>query len=142
VEAEAQAVAMLKERLKAAGVTDESKRVAKLIVDLDDDDFSVREKATQDLITIGKAAEQALRQALEKTASPEVRRRADEILDKLRTGTVSTPEGLRTPRAVAVLEEIGSSDAKALLEQLAKGASEAALTVEAKAALERMKATP
>jgi WD40 repeat protein len=38
-EAPAQAVAMLKERLKTAGVTDETKRIAKLIMDLDDDDF-------------------------------------------------------------------------------------------------------
>ena len=49
-----------------------------------------------------------------------------------------TPERLRSQRAVMVLEQIGSPEAKDLLETLSKGAEGALLTEEAKAARKRM----
>src|SRR5262249_48609481 len=64
--ASAQAVALLRERVPRATVTDETQRIAKLITDLDNDEFAVRESATRDLQQIGKPAEAALRQALER----------------------------------------------------------------------------
>ena len=49
-----------------------------------------------------------------------------------------TPERLRSQRAVLVLEQIGSSEAKQLLETLSKGAEGSPLTEEAKSAMKRM----
>jgi hypothetical protein len=98
----------------------------------------VRENATQELTRIGKPAEQAVRDALEKTSSAEVRRRAETILDGLKTGATASPETMRTPRALEVLEKVGTPDARKVLEELAKGAGDTPLAREAKAALERM----
>jgi hypothetical protein len=47
-------------------------------------------------------------------------------------------QGRPEPRAVRVLEAVGTPAARELLESLAKGAPTARLTIEAKAALERL----
>jgi hypothetical protein len=54
-------------------------RTARLIAELDDDDFAVREAATEALIRVGPPAETALRKAAE-SPSAEVRRRARDVL--------------------------------------------------------------
>jgi hypothetical protein len=51
---------------------------------------------------------------------------------------VPPDEAVRQLRAVAVLERIGSDDARALLRTLADGAEGASLTQEAKASLARL----
>jgi hypothetical protein len=86
---------------------------------------------------LGAQAEQALRKAAKDPASAEVARRVTELLTKLKEGAVSG-EGLRESRALEVLEGLGTPEAKKLLEELAKGAGGAGLTQQAKAALERM----
>jgi hypothetical protein len=48
------------------------------------------------------------------------------------------PEDLRHIRAVEVLEGLGTPEARNLLEELAKGAADATLTREAKASLRRL----
>ena len=58
------------------------------------------------------------------------RRRVDELR--------ADRETLRSLRAVGVLEDIGSREARAVLEPLAGGADGARLTREVKASLERM----
>ena len=57
-------------------------------------------------------------------------------MDKL---SAPTPERLRIQRAVMVLEQIGTPEARQLLEKLSKGAEGALLTEEARAALKRLK---
>jgi hypothetical protein len=52
----------------------------------------------------------------------------------------NTPERARDIKAVQVLEEIGTPEARAVLEKLSKGAAGVGLTTEAKAALERLSA--
>ncbi len=135
-EAPQAAVTLLRQRLKpAAGV--DAKHIDQLIGQLNDDDFSVREKATDELAKIGAPAEKALRKAAESAPSAEVTRRVADLLKKIDSGAVSG-EGLREARALEVLETIDTPEARKLLEELSKGAADAALTREAKAALERL----
>jgi YD repeat-containing protein len=58
-----------------------SKRIEELIWQLGSDDVSIREKASQALLKIGKPAEIALRKAAE-SQDPEVKSRAKTILEK------------------------------------------------------------
>jgi hypothetical protein len=55
-------------------------RIARLLAELDDDDFAVREEASAELLRIGPPAEAALRKALAESPSAEVRRRARDLL--------------------------------------------------------------
>jgi WD40 repeat protein len=133
---EATTVAFLRERLKPAAEMD-GKKVRQLIADLDSDTFDVREKANRQLQDLGPAAVPALREALEKEPSPEVRRRLETLLSR-QPGLAQLPEVLRRVRAIQVLERLGSKEARALLTELSKGAAYATETQEAKAALERL----
>jgi dipeptidyl aminopeptidase/acylaminoacyl peptidase len=112
-------------------------RLKRLIAELDDDDFNVRERATADLAKLGGAADAALRKALEGQPSAELKQRVQHLLDQKRTAP--EPDQMRRSRAFEVLEQMGTPEAKKLLEELAKGAPGAALTEESKAALARLK---
>jgi RNA polymerase sigma factor (sigma-70 family) len=114
-----------------------AKRLAGLIADLDSRRFAVREKASQELEQLGRAAEPALRQALAGQPSAEVRRRIQRLLE-LQQARVPASVRLLRARALEVLEDIGNPEAVHLLEQLAQGAPEASLTEEAKLALRRL----
>src|SRR5262249_2615513 len=119
-----------------AGPVADPARIARLIADLDDDDFEVRERANELLRQMNALAEPAMRKALEKTASAEVRRRLERLLERLEGAPVPA-EDLLGVRGVGVLERSGSPAAKELLQGLAKGHESARLTREARAALER-----
>jgi RNA polymerase sigma factor (sigma-70 family) len=135
-EAPEAAVPFLRERLKP--VTEaEVKDVRRHIADLDSDTFAVRKKAFEQLERLGPAAGPALRQSLEKGASPEVRRRAEELLDRLSTRSLS-PESLRALRALAVLEYADTPEARRLLQELAAGAAAAWLTHQAQGSAGRL----
>ena len=67
----------------------------------------------------------------------EKRWRIESLLEKQR-GPVRQPEILRALRAVVVLEEIATPEARKVLQKLASGAPDARLTQEAKASLERL----
>ncbi|MGH7172860.1 MAG: WD40 repeat domain-containing protein, partial [Gemmataceae bacterium] len=108
-----------------------------LLADLESEQFTVREKAQEALAKLGDLAEPTLRQTLTNKPTLEVRRRVQGLLERLR-GPVSQPEMLQSLRAVAVLEDIGTTKARRLLEELAKGAPEARLSREAKASLQRL----
>jgi hypothetical protein len=119
----------------------EAKGLDKLIAQLDDDDFATRERATEELISMGRAAEAAVRKAAE-NGSAEVRVRTAKILERLATGGAGDQAGaraLQAPRALEALELAGTVEARRLIEEVAKGAPEAELTREAKAALERLR---
>jgi hypothetical protein len=67
----------------------------------------------------------------------EVRRRIELLLEKHDRATLA-PERVREVRALEILEQVGTPEARELLEKLTKGASEARLTREAKASVERL----
>jgi hypothetical protein len=58
-------------------------RVKELLPKLDDMDFSVREEASKELLAIGPVAVQLLREERDRTTSPEVKRRINDVLAKV-----------------------------------------------------------
>jgi hypothetical protein len=133
----ARALPFLRERLHPIQAGD-PQRIARLIADLDSDDFTVRDAATQELRKFGEAAQSALRAAIKDKPSLELRQRARGLLNEV-DGAALSAEGLRVLRAVAVLEYSAGGEARPLLEILADGAPEARLTRAAKAALTRLR---
>jgi RNA polymerase sigma factor (sigma-70 family) len=133
----ARSVPYLQERLKPKGEGPDEKKVKQLIADLDADEFDTREKATQELKKLGKTAESALRQALAGKPSAEVARRLEELLKALGGAAALTAEQQRDVRAVRVLEQAGTPEAKKLLEAL-KDSPGWWVAQEAKEALERL----
>jgi HEAT repeat protein len=111
-------------------------QIARLIASLDDDEVSVREKASDDLEQLGVGAEPALRRILDGRPSAEVALRAKLLLDHVK-GTAWSPQSLQRLRAVEVLEHIGTPEARKMLKGLAREAR-SGLGQEAKAALERL----
>jgi hypothetical protein len=128
------AVAFLSKRLLAATPLD-LQRVARLILELNSDQFVVRERATEQLASFGQAAEASLRKALAGCPSPEVRERIASLLSRIRKLSL---EESRVLRAIEVLEWVGTPDAKHALTILAAGSEDSRLTVEAKISLERL----
>jgi WD40 repeat protein len=132
------AVAVLRRRIRpAAGKALTETELARLVKQLDDDEFEARRKAFAALAGQGKAAVPHLNKALKDNPSVEAKRRIDELLAKL--GRRPEPsDGGRSLRAVEVLEWIGTPAAKRLVERLAGGHAGAALTLEARGTLRRM----
>jgi hypothetical protein len=127
---------LLKEHLHPARPVD-PERLRRLLADLESEQFAVREKAQADLEELGDLTEPALRKVLADKPALEMRRRVQAVLERLHA-PVKQPELLRALRAVAVLEDIATPQARRLLEELAAGTPEARLTREARAALERL----
>jgi RNA polymerase sigma factor (sigma-70 family) len=114
-------------------------RLAKLIADLDSDQFAVRESATKTLAKLGEMAVPALREALRDKPSPEARKRLEELvrMKHVEKMTLSAEE-LRMWRAIDVLERLGTTEARQVLKTLADGAPEALSTTAARTALKRL----
>ncbi len=130
-----QAVTFLKDRLQPL-VAAEPQRIASLITSLDSHSFAERAKAIQELEGLGLCAEAALRKALTRKPTLEVRQRIERLLDKEKT------HRLRAVRATEALEQIGTPEARQILEKLASAAPEATLAQEAKASLDRLTKRP
>jgi hypothetical protein len=132
------AVSLLGARILPARAPAEG-MVERLIARLDSENFAIREEAATELQKLGDQAEPALRRASSGADSLEMRRRLERLLAPLQEPRLSA-ERLRQRRAVAVLEQIGSPEARKVLEKLARGAPGAGLTREANAALRRLEA--
>jgi RNA polymerase sigma factor (sigma-70 family) len=132
----AQVVSFLRNALKRTPQVDR-KRLARLITELDSDDFKVREQASTELAGQGRLAAGALREALQNQPSPEVTRRVKQLLANLE-GPGLAPEVLQALRAVETLERIGTAAAREALKALAEESGDVALVKEAKASLERL----
>ena len=94
-------------------------RITRWIGDLGSADFATRERAGRELAAIGRPAGDALR-AAEKSASPEARKRAGDLLAALDRRAL-TPEEIRDLRSVEVLGWIGTPGACGLLDRLTQG---------------------
>jgi hypothetical protein len=99
--------------------------------------FAERDKARMELEKLGFAVEPALRAALSKKPSLEVRRRIEAMLEKL----AGAPRW-RFLRALEVLESIATPESRQVLEALSQGTAELWPTQEAKAAFKRLKTRP
>src|SRR5262249_36782818 len=97
-----------------------------------------REKATDELAKFGKDAEGALREARAASPSAEVSTRLDKLLRDLGR-TELTPGQERDVRAVRVLEQLGTPEARKLLEGRARDWRGWWVAKEAKEALGRLK---
>lgn len=115
-----------------------AEKITKLIADLGSEDYRDRHAATKDLEAIGAEAFESLNNVAEKSTNPEVRKLAGEIIKRLEASALKGDE-LRSFRAVELLENIGTPDARALLVKWAAGPKGHRMTNEAFTALTRMK---
>jgi hypothetical protein len=134
VDAPAESLALLRKRLQPVAVSQAS--LQKLVADLDDPKFAVRDKAGRELAALGLAAEAALTKKLQSKPSLEVSRRIEGLLVGIRSMRPQ-PDQLRAIRSVEVLERIGLREASDFLRELADGAEGAYLTSHAREALDR-----
>jgi WD40 repeat protein len=130
------AVPLLREHLHPIAPLD-AQRAARLLGDLDNNDFKVRKEANAELETLAELAAPFLRERLTEEQTPEARRRVERLLDNL-AGFVIVPSHVQNLRAIEVLEHIGNSEAQTVLRDLSQGARDARQTQEAIASLRRL----
>jgi WD40 repeat protein len=125
--------------LAPALVPPDAATVNRLLAELGDEEFRVRERAGRALTALGGCAEPALRGAVTRSESPEVRARAAVLLSALeRAGARFTGERLRASRAIDVLERIASPEARALLARCARAYPTSPFAAEVNSALARL----
>ena len=113
--------------------------IAKLIQELDDDSFKVREAATAKLIKLRTLAEAALQKELKKTTSAEVKYRIQLILETPPSKSTLSEADRRTIfRLIYILELIGDENALKQMKALSTGHPDVNVLREAAAALDRM----
>ncbi|MCS6850979.1 MAG: WD40 repeat domain-containing protein [Gemmataceae bacterium] len=130
-----QASAYVKDRLKPVPPIDR-RRLAKLIAELDDESFMVRQRAQAQLRQMDELAEEALRQTLLSEPSLEVALRIGRLLDALERA-VPSPTQLRALRCLEALEQMDTPEAGRILELLAQGNPDSRLTQEARQTWQR-----
>jgi WD40 repeat protein len=131
------ALPFLREQIRPIAVPPlDRKRVEKLLAELDADRFATREKATQELMRLGETAIVPLERLLEKGSSVEVERRAQTVLKKV-SEPVLTPDRLRALDVLELLEQLRSPKALALLQEIERDALIPQLRREARQALQR-----
>jgi WD40 repeat protein len=129
-------VALLKPRLRPVPPVDPA-RLQKLLADLDNKQYGVRQQAEKELAKLGDLAAKAIKDRLAASPSLETGRRLGQLLERLEGGTVP-PEVVRALRAVEVLERVGTPEALQILEGLARGAAGHRVTEDARLALARL----
>lgn len=120
------AVAADESLLKAAGLTGDGpalldffrkrtvqsadpKKIKSLIKQLDDDSFRVREQASEELVKYRRFAEPWLNEALKDSKSPEVVRRAQRCLERIRSGDEANLEAA-VARKIALRKPVGAAE--------------------------------
>jgi len=138
-----QSVPFLKKHVRPEPGID-PRHVAALIADLDSKSYAKRQSASEELDEMGETVETALREALARRPSLEVRRRIRLLLERLeeRDEGIPSRDRLQLGRALEVLEGVGNAEARKVLAELAQGDASAWLTKEAKASLLRLEKRP
>jgi hypothetical protein len=120
------AVAADESLLKAAGLTGDGpalldyfrkrtvqgvdpKKIKSLIKQLDDDSFQMREQASEELVKYRRFAEPWLNEALKGSKSPEVVRRAQRCLERIRSGDDAIVEAA-VARKIASRKPVGAAE--------------------------------
>ncbi len=129
-----QAVRLIRDHVKPMVAAD-PKQVRAWIADLDSETFETRENACSRLEALGELVEPDLRRALEGGPPLGVRKRLESLLEST---TDLSPRHVLTVRALTLLEQIGSPEARRVLDGLARGAPAARITAEAKVRLQRL----
>jgi hypothetical protein len=115
------------------------RRIHRAVADLDAPRFAVRERGTKDLEMFGLTALPHLEAAMKDGISPEWRMRLEKLIAKVKAEDTLLTESQRVLlRAMRVLEQTDSLEAKAFLEKLAEANLQAGLSLDAKTAAERM----
>src|SRR5262249_40257869 len=127
-----QAVPLLRDRLRQVPVIS-SNALQQAVNDLDSNQFARRDAAAKLLDQHSGEAECLLREAERMNPSAEKRRRIEKLLAA--PFVVRSPATLRSLRAVQILEQIGTSEAREVLKKLAQGSLDSRLTREARASL-------
>jgi hypothetical protein len=129
-------VPFLRARLQPAQAP-AAEEVRRLIADLDRPTFAARAAAAKKLEDLGPVVLPAIRRALRESKSAEARDRLEKLSAVL-TDPTPRPETLRTLRAVAVLERIGTAEGQRVLQILAGGTDGLPETKAARSALARL----
>jgi RNA polymerase sigma factor (sigma-70 family) len=128
------AVPILRDRLRPRDP--DAEQVKRLIRDLDDPEFAVREAASEKLGRLGDAIEPVLLKAINEETSQEVRTRLRPLLARLGP---QSPSKLGAVRGVELLERMAADPAaRQFLEELAKTPAELLLGKEARDACRRL----
>jgi WD40 repeat protein len=112
-------------------------RIDGLLRELANDRFETRELAFQKLHSITTLAEGPLRDLLASSRDAEVKRRLQELVERIESMEMSR-EDLRWFRALRILERINDLTARQLIGELAKGDQRDRRTLEASLALQRI----
>jgi len=134
----AKSIPFLQEQLKPKSPGPDQKKIDQLIADLDSEEFATREKASNELEKLGKLAEELMRKTLAAGPSLEVKTRLNKLLARLGGDRPLTADQQRDVRAVRVLEQIGTPEARKLLDALVKESPGWWVTQEAKQAIDRL----
>jgi WD40 repeat protein len=129
------AVALVREQLQPGTGIDEG-TLDRLVRELGDPRFKIRQQAALALDRFGALAVPGIKKRLARAGSLELQRRLTVFLSKYDRGP--TPEEMRDVRAVQLLEELATPEARALLGDLARGHPDARRTREAARALARL----
>lgn len=117
--------------------------VAILIRKLDDNRFSVRTRAFEELQATGNSIESILRETLASAElSSEVRERLQSLIARWQTGVPQTPDEHRLVRGLEVMSRIGSDSANRLLQKLRGEGYEALVRRHARQALNQDEVSP
>ena len=116
----AQALPLLRAKLAdVRGQGPSIQEIQRLIADLDDEEWPVREQASERLLAVGPHALASIKAALDRPASLEAARRLKRLVHAIDPTALPT-EDLLVLRGVQVLECIGTPEAHKILQALAQ----------------------
>jgi WD40 repeat protein len=118
-----------------------AEQIKSWISDLDSSQYSVRERAQRELQNQFDQTEESLRKTLAGSVSAEARNRINRIID-VNFAAIPQPDQLRDMRAIEVLEQIGTPEARDLLRRLAPSAVATRTSRDAAQSLKRLEARP